>query len=227
MKSLGQHFSFSLALVCIGFTLTFAQGGRGIDGANDPTSNGNRVMYELKVKGGVATLYPRDALAASLCFTDGKDGLIVEQREVRNRCSHLRIENQSLEALGSREHIAVGVQGGQYGQLMDLGEESQLTRKYGYLTWPGLAFTSVHLDDGKVQILKDRQRKEFEELKEAMPLLQAVTDQKQPGTLPIAVGHIYLARIIDRNDKSFNLWVKILVLAHTPGQMVTIRWQVL
>ena len=226
MKLLGQYILFSLALVCIGFTLALAQVGRGADGANEHTHTGDRMTYELK--GGVVTLYPRDALAASLCFTDGKDGLIIEQGEVRNRCSHLRIENRTLETLGSQEYLSVGVQGGQYGILMDLGEESQLTRKYGYLTLPGLAFTSIHLNDGKILILKNRERKEFEELKEAMPFLQPTTNQMKPdSTLPIAVGHIYLARIIDRNDKSFNLWVKILILAHTPGQTVTMRWHLL
>jgi hypothetical protein len=148
MKLLGQHILFLLALVCAGSTSALAQAARGADGANVHTYSADRMIYELR--GGVVTLYPRDALAASLCFTDGKDGLIIEQGEVRNRCSHLRIENRSLEAIGSQEHLFVGVQGGQYGLLMDLGEENQLTRRYGYLTTPGLAFTSIHLNNGRV-----------------------------------------------------------------------------
>ena len=28
-------------------------------------------------------------------------------------------------------------------------------------------------------------------------------------------------------SKNADMWVKILVLAHTPGQMVTVRWELL
>lgn len=226
MRLRAQHIISATALLFLGFAPALAQGGRGVDGANNRTYTGDRMVYELK--GGVATLYSRDPFAATLCFTDGGDGFILERGEVRNRCSHLRIENHNLEAIGSQEQIAIGVQGGQYGLLLDLGEENQLSRKYGYLTWPGLAFNSIRLSEGKVLILKNRERNEFEELKEAAPLLQATSAQARASEpRPIEVGHVYLGRILDRNDKSLSLLVKILVLAHTPGQSVTIRWQLL
>lgn len=90
------------------------------------------------------------------------------------------------------------------------------------MTWPGLAFTSIRLSDGKVLILKDTGTKALVELKEAAPLFEAVTSQaKSFAGRPIAVGHIYLARIQERNNQNMDMWLKILVLAHTPGQMVT------
>lgn len=230
MKLTPHRMIFSWLLVFAGSACASAQGFQGIRGADggSQTTSGDRVTYTYTVTGGVVTLYPRDAIAASLCFNDGKDGLVIQQGEVRNRCSHLRIEERHREAFGSDEQISIGVQGGQLGTLLDLGEESQLTQKYGYTDLPGIAFTSIQLSDGNVKILKSRQRREFQELKEAMPLLQAEAAQMRSSvSLPISVGHIYLGRILDRNDKNFDLWVKILVLAYVPGQTVTFRWQLL
>lgn len=225
MRTPGKQTLFALGLLFAGFTAASAQT-PGDNGANARLHTANRMSYELK--GGVVTLYPRDRLASSLCFLDGGDGLIIEQGEVRNRCSHLRIENRELESIGSQELFAVGVQGGQYGVLVDLGEESQITKRYGYLTWPGSAFTSIRLSEGKVLILKDTRTKAFEELKETAPLLEATTSRANSiAARPIAVGHIYVARITDRDSKNADMWVKILVLAHTPSQMVTMRWELL
>jgi hypothetical protein len=226
MRTPGKQTLFALGLLFACFTAASAQTPSGDKGANGRFHTANRMSYELI--GGVVTLYPRDRLASSLCFLDGNDGLIIEQGEVRNRCSHLRIENRELESIGTQELFAVGVQGGQYGVLVDLGEESQITKRYGYLTWPGAGFTSIRLSEGKVSILKDNRTKAFEELKETAPLLEATTSRPNSNAArPIVVGHIYIARITDRDSKNMDMWVKILVLAHTPGQMVTMRWELL
>jgi len=34
-------------------------------------------------------------------------------------------------------------------------------------------------------------------------------------------------RITDRHDKSFEMFAKVLVVAYTPGESVTVRWQVI
>lgn len=79
-----------------------------------------------------------------------------------------------------------------------------------------------------MKILKDTRTKALEELKEAAPLFEAVPDRaKNMAGHLIAVGHIYLARIQESNNKNVDIWAKILVLAHTPGQMVTMRWELL
>lgn len=225
MGTLSKQTLFVLGLLFVCVTRAPAQSPPGDSGANARLLSASRMTYELK--GGIVTLYPRDRLASSLCFLDGGDGLIIEQGEVRNRCSHLRLENPALESIGSQEMLVVGVQGGQYGTLVDLGEENQITKRFDYLTWPGAAFTSIRLSEGKVLILKDTRTKALEELKEAAPLFEAVTDRAKPAGRPIAVGHIYLARIQEGNDKNADMWVKILVLAYTPGQMVTMRWELL
>jgi hypothetical protein len=45
--------------------------------------------------------------------------------------------------------------------------------------------------------------------------------------VPIKVGHIYLIRITDRHDRSFERLAKLKVVSYVPGESVTIRWQVL
>lgn len=97
---------FVLGLLFVCFTAASAQTPAGAGGAN-ASLHGSRMTYQLK--GGIVTLYPRDRLASSLCFLDGGDGLIIEQGEVRNRCSHLRLENPALESIGSQEMLVVGV----------------------------------------------------------------------------------------------------------------------
>lgn len=147
MRTLFKQTLFALGLLFLSVTAAPAQAPPGDGGANARLLSASRMTYELK--GGIVTLYPRDLLASSLCFLDGGDGLIIERAEARNRCSHLRLENPALEAIGSQEMLVVGVQGGQYGTLVDLGEETQITKRYDDLTWPGLAFTSIRLSEGR------------------------------------------------------------------------------
>jgi hypothetical protein len=79
-----------------------------------------------------------------------------------------------------------------------------------------------------VKILKDTGTKALEELREAAPLFEAVPSRgKIFAGRPIAVGHIYLARIQELDNKNMDMWVKIVILAYTPGQLVTMRWELL
>lgn len=187
------------------------------------------------------TLYFHDPLAKSLCFSDGEYGSVLQKDEVRNRCSHLRLE-QGSDGDGDggvQDCIAVGVQGGEVGALTDLGTESELMEKYGYKTWLGSVFASIQIRDGRVFVLKGvrhDQRGQREsllgEMEEAAPLYALTPDQQgDQGRKPVKLGHIYVARIInrfaDRDAESKERWVKLLVTAHTPGQTVTLRWQAL
>jgi hypothetical protein len=190
--------------------------------------------------GGIATLYSHDPLASTLCFKDGKYGSVLKGNEIFNRCSHLHFGNFAMSVredshgviteLPTPEGLKLGIEGGEIGSVIDLGTEIELTMKYGHIISPGVAFASIYLSKGKLMILKhqDRQRKEFVELKEAIPLSQFTVTPESRSTpessFSIKVGHIYLGRILDRSKKSFDLWVKILILAYSPGESVTLRW---
>ena len=62
-----------------------------------------------------------------------------------------------------------------------------------------------------------------EPLKEA-DLLAATKVRAQA---PVVPGHIYLVRVVDRQDATFERIAKLLVLDHQPGSSVTFRWELL
>jgi hypothetical protein len=181
-------------------------------------NTGNRQDVEQTVKGGVITLYALDPLAQSFCFRDAGDGSVFQQHEVRNRCSDLNYNSFYAE------HFAVGIEGARLGAMVDLGTAEDLRKEYGYeeTVGRGQGFASVHLEDGKVVILKDRRTRAMQDLKETSQLFLKPTSV---ATAPVKVGHIYLARITDGYDHDFQLLVKLLVIGYVPGESVTFRWQ--
>ncbi|MDQ2973863.1 MAG: hypothetical protein M3R69_00470 [Acidobacteriota bacterium] len=95
---------------------------------------------------------------------------------------------------------------------------------YGYeeTVGGGQGFASVHFEDGKLVILKDRRTRVMQGLNESTQLFAEPTSS---ANAPVRLGHIYLARLTDRNDPSFQLLVKLLVIGYKPGESVTFRWQ--
>jgi hypothetical protein len=187
---------------------------------------GNRTLIdrppapEPKVKGGVITLYALDPLARTFCFRDGKDGIVFQGNEVRNRCSDIDFNSYYTG------NFTVGIEGARIGAIVDLGSAEELRQKYGYeeTVGKGQGFASLRLEDGKMVILKDRRTQTAQELSESTLLFQAGTSG---ATAPIKLGHIYVLRLTDRHDKDFQVLVKLIVIAHTPNESVTIRWQIL
>src|SRR5882672_3772443 len=187
----------------------FAQ--NGVDGANGP-------VVEQTGKGGVATLYALDPLAQSFCFRDGGVGHVFQQNEVRNRCSDINYHSYYAE------QFAVGIEGARVGAIVDLGTTEDLKKEYGYeeTVGAGQGFASVHFENGKLVILKDRHSREMQDLKES----EQIFAQPSPtAKAAVKVGHIYLARITDRRDANAQVLVKLLVISHVPGESVTFRWQ--
>lgn len=180
----------------------------------------NSVIAQPNVKGGVVTLYALDPLAQSFCFHDANAGHVFQQHEVRNRCSDINYSSYYAE------HFAVGIEGGRLGAIIDLGSGDDLKKEYGYqeTVGGGQGFASVHLEDGKVVILKDRRPQTMQDLKEASQLFAEGTSGAK---VPVKVGHIYLARLSDSYDRKYQVLVKLLVIGYLPGESVTFRWQAL
>lgn len=189
--------------------LTGFQVGRGADGMGPPRS--------FPRFGGIVTLYPLDPLTQTFCFGDGKEGSDIQDDQVMNRCSDI-----DFHQYRSGE-FSVGIEGGRLGRIIDLGDGKGLQRAYGYEETVGSnqGFISLRIQDNRALILKDRKARRMQELKESALLFQ----QGVPGDhLPVQLGHIYLVRITDRFDKSFERVVKFKVLAYTPNESVTLRW---
>ncbi len=173
-----------------------------------------------KVVTGIATLYALDPLARTLCFGDGREGGVFQQNETRNRCSDIDFNTYNEGSL------TVGIEGGRVGSIVDLGSATELEKRYGYseTAGKGQGFASLRVANGKVLVLKDRRTGSEQELAESALLF---AESKKSASAPVKIGSIYLLRLTDRNDKSFERIVKLLVVGYTPNESVTIRWQVM
>lgn len=179
----------------------------------------SRDMTDLK--GGIVTLYAHDPIARSFCFRDGGYGSVFHQHEVRNRCSDINFHSYNADG------FSIGVEGARQGVIIDLGSASELQKKYGYeeTVGKGQGYASLRVSEGKVLIALDRKAKTTQELKEGAFLFQQPVDKT--GTAAVKIGHTYLMRLTDRHEKDFEVMVKLLVIAHTPNETVTFRWQTL
>ena len=197
-------------------TSLFAQAGT--DGSSGQAVG--RTQIETKVIGGVVTLYALDPLSRTFCFADGKDGHVFQKYEVRNRCSDIDFNNYNAGG------FSVGIEGGRVGRIIDLGNFNELRLKYGYdeTVGNGQGYASLHIEEGRVVILKDRKSQAVQDLKESGLLFQ---EGAPSASAPVKLGNIYLLRLTDRHEKAFQRIVKLMVIAHTPNESVTIRWQIL
>lgn len=196
-------------LVALALTLARAQQ-QGLDGAS------GGLPYDEASS--VVTLYALDPLARTFCFGDGRYGSVLQDGEVRNRCSDLDFGNYEADG------FSVGIEGGRVGAIVDLGGPGDLSRRYGYAetVGSGQGFASLRAEGGRVRILKNRRERSFQDLTESAPLFR----EGKPGErVPVRLGNIYLIRLTDRHDRDFQRLVKLQVVAHTPNQSVTIRWQ--
>lgn len=162
----------------------------------------------------VTTLYGLDALAGTLCLTSGAYGTAVANQRVTNVCSHL-----SFRTLP--DQLVTGVQGLEKGAIVDLGSPAEIATRYGFResVGNGQGFVSIALKDGKLLVRKGE--RDLQPLHEHERLLAP----KPNAAVAVKVGHVYVVRIERPGDTT--LYAKLLVVAHTLAQTVTIRWTVL
>ena len=190
-------------------------------GTSQIASSQTFVSNSSAAKTSIATMFARDPLAQSLCFRDGGPGGAFQDGQTRNRCSDLNFNSYSPNG------FSVGIEGGRRGVIIDLGTPEELKGKYGYSesVGGGQGFASIDVRDGKALILKDYRTGRRQEIGESAQLFRVPSDRS--ASVPVKLGHVYLMRITDRHDKSFEMFAKVLVVAYTPGESVTVRWQVI
>jgi hypothetical protein len=138
-----------------------------------------------------------------------------------NRCSDL---TYSLAGGGS---LITGVEATRIGAIIDLGTADDLRERYGYedADSGGEGFASLQLQGNKILILKeDNPNETLQPLREGPSLF---ADLGPSANAPIKLGHIYLVRIADKKDVSFQRIAKLMVIAYTPNESVTLRWALL
>jgi hypothetical protein len=122
--------------------------------------------------------------------------------------------------------LVIGTDANRVGAIIDLGTAEELRARYGFDNDanPGVGFATLRLHGDKLALFvqkEDRPQEKVEFLKEAQTLAQS------GPVAAISVGHIYVVRIGDSKDGRTQMMVKAMVLAYTPNETVTIRWEVL
>ena len=155
---------------------------------------------------GFAYLIAQDPLRHTYDFKRADYGAVVQDNTVKNAGSHLDyssyVENE----------LAVGIQGGEAGTLVDLGTDEELAAKLGVeeTVGSGQGFAHLELVAGRFSVA------------EANAALDATPDQT--GHLEPQVGHVYLARIVDVHSGQ-DLVAKMLVVHLEAGAEVALEWE--
>jgi hypothetical protein len=165
-------------------------------------------------KGGIVTLYALDPVASTFCFADGEYGQVLSDQGVGNRCSDIAFDSFK------KSSFTVGVEGSVIGTILDLGTAQDLQKRYGGPGGVGgnHGFASIHRKEQAV----------FTDGPE--PIKESAQVFRQGGSnasAQVKFGHIYLVRLTGERGKPFEYVVKMMVIAYTPDQLVTIRWEML
>jgi hypothetical protein len=188
--------------------------------AQDVSSGVDRSSVpQRQVRGGIFTLYALDPLARALCLRDGREGLAFQKNRWANRCSDLSF---SLAGDGT---FVTGIEANRVAAIIDLGTAREVRERYGFEDAEngGEGFASLRLDGDKIVILKeDNPNETLQPLKEGSALFAELGPS---ANVPIRLGHIYLLRIADKKDKSYQQVAKFIVIAYSPNESVTLRWE--
>ncbi len=212
MKRSIFHLACSISMVLCWCGALCAQG---------MASGEKKSVPERQVRGGIVTMYALDPLARALCFRDGREGLAFQNHRWSNRCSDLSF---NLTVDGS---FVTGIEGNRVAAIIDLGTADDLRERYGYedASSGGEGFASLQLQGDKILILKeDNPQEQLQPLREGPALF---TDVGPSANAPVRLGHIYLLRIADKKDKSYQQIVKLMVIEYRLNESVTLRWALL
>jgi hypothetical protein len=211
-----KSFLISMVLLLAGF------GAPQLLRAQTPATPDDKQAAQPRKRGGIFTLYAVDPLARNLCFADNKEGMAFVSNKWENRCSDL---SYTLAGSGS---LVAGIELNRMAAIVDLGTANDLRGRYSYEDAEngGVGFASLRLEGDKVTILQDDNGK-FKASWQTLQEGSKLSEVKSSANAPIQLGHIYLVRIVDSKDKSFQQLVKLIVIAYRPEEAVTVRWELL
>ena len=96
-------------------------------------------------------MYVVDPLSRTLCFKDGKEGMMFSNNLWENRCSDL-----SYSPAGNGSFVA-GIEQNRMAAIVDLGTPNDLRTRYGFEDAEngGVGFASLRLEGNKVMVLQE------------------------------------------------------------------------
>ncbi len=169
------------------------------------------------------TLSPTHQAHSTLCLLDGKHGQVIQDGQRYNRNSHVDFHHY---AAGS---FTAGVQGGENGQVIDLGDVSDLRGEYGgdplrVLRWrDGRLFArgeaAVEPEDVGAPSKDDSVLAWVGEIFDIAALVKKGPIRK---SAPVKAGHVYFVRITGARE-SPEIVGLLHVLDHDPGVSVKLR----
>jgi hypothetical protein len=167
---------------------------------------------------GVTTLYALDPLRSTLNLATGETGAVFSNHGVVDRGSDLAYGLYAPDAL------TVGVVGRRLGTIVDLGTSADLARRHGYaeVAGGGQGWASIHLQGRRLVVTRRPGSGTFQGLQDADALFAARGAPQ--ASAPVVLGHVYLVRVTDEVDPTFERIAKVLVVGHVPGQSVALRW---
>jgi len=194
----------ALALVAAGLASAASE-----DGGPSPASGSSQLV----------TLYAGDPVTHALNLADGSFGGSIDGLRFVETPAHLDYGTYMADTLT----LALGDD--DRGHAVDLGHWADIAKTLGFeeAIGGGVGFASLHFADADVRIARRVPKDGFQDFRDARPILTA-----QAGThllrIPPAVGHIYLLRVEGVHRRGTPLFVKMQVVAHEPGERVTLRW---
>lgn len=203
--------AFFVATLGLAFALYAQSGSNGHDGAN-----AGGMQHESLGAQGLTSLYAVDPIGRTMNFTDGAYGGVIQDYMVKNANSDIDFGGYLHNA------FTVGIEGGREGAIVDLGLAATLGPRYGFkeTVGGGQGYASIRLIDGELHILADYENQTTQPLAEAAQLVPG----RNAASVAVHAGHVYVVRIVDRHDQSFELIVKFMVVEFRAGESVTLRW---
>jgi len=167
----------------------------------------------------LTTLYAFDPISSSMSFGTGEYGGDISNWTIYNHGSDIDFNNYHVNS------FSVGVEGGRVGVILDLGTAADLQRRYRYseTVGNGVGFASIHRQNQTVYIFNSTVNgtRTFQPMVESAELFQ---DGVSEANALVQLGHIYLIRITDNFDSSFERIVKMIAAGYRQSESVTIRW---
>lgn len=203
--------AFCVATLGLAFALYAQSGSRSRDGAN-----AGGMQHESLGAQGLTSLYAVDPIGRTMNFTDGAYGGVIQDYMVKNANSDIDFGGYLHNA------FTVGIEGGREGAIVDLGLAATLGPRYGFeeTVGGGQGYASIRLIDRELHILADYENQTTQPLAEAAQLVPG----RNAASVAVHAGHVYVVRIVDRHDQSFELIVKFMVVEFRAGESVTLRW---
>jgi len=160
---------------------------------------------------------------STVCLLDGDYGMIEKDGRVFNRNSHVDFHNYTP---GS---FTAGIQGGEDGQVIDLGDVADLEREFGgppleVLRWHEGAITAKGEDYEVPDPVKHpgRRVRKGNWFETALTAPAIVAQRAKDKSAQVKPGHVYFVRIADRHDGT-QIVALLYVLEYDVGKRVLVR----